>query len=97
MAFGTLIFIPRPKTISAKKRPYPVVMPDYDNIKYGIMNMLKDLLFYDDNQVVIDLPGGMFYAEKPSDIGVTIAVKEVDCDPKTMIEAIDDGCCYMVE
>lgn len=98
LAFGTLIFVPRPKSVSEKKRPFPIVIPDYDNIKYGIMNMLKGLLFYDDNQVIIDLLGGMFYADETNDVGVTIAVKEVACDPKTAIDGINFfGGSYEVE
>ena len=85
LALGTLIFIPRPKTVSIKKRPFPVVSGkdsgDFDNYKYGIMNLLKGLLFHDDNQVVFDLEGGLFYADKlePS---VYIRIREMTSPPE---------------
>lgn len=61
LAMGYLIFIPRPKTV---KRLYPTVIPDFDNYKYGMTNLLKGLLYYDDDQIVVDLEGGLYYADQ---------------------------------
>ena len=80
LALGTIIIIPRPKSVTIEKRPYPTVRPDYDNYKYGIVNLLKGLLFYDDDQIVADLPGGMYYDDN-FDSSVQIILAEIKSPP----------------
>ena len=42
----------RPASISEKKRPFPIVKPDLDNLLKAVKDALKGILWHDDSQVV---------------------------------------------
>ena len=49
----TILFgLKRPKGVSAKKRPYPAVKPDLDNLAKAVLDALNEVVIADDNQVV---------------------------------------------
>ena len=63
----------RPKSISEKKRPLPIVKPDIDKIERGVMDGLKGKIYTDDSRVVQKVSSKV-YGEIP---GVNIVVEEV--------------------
>lgn len=44
--------LPRPKSISLEKRPYPIVPPDLDKLQRAVLDGLTGILYHDDGQVV---------------------------------------------
>ena len=44
-------YLPRPKSVSVKKRPYPIVKPDIDKLIRCILDALTGIYFLDDAQV----------------------------------------------
>lgn len=61
-----LIFhLPRPKSISEKKRPYPTVKPDIDNLAKAFLDSANGILFKDDN-IIISLYVSKLYSDKGS-------------------------------
>ena len=62
----------RPASISAKKRPFPTVKPDVDNLVKGIKDALTGIAWVDDCQV-IRLYASKEYTDKP---GVSIRIQE---------------------
>lgn len=45
-------FLPRPKSVSANRRPYPIVKPDLDNLLKAVKDALSGVFYKDDRQVV---------------------------------------------
>ena len=45
-------YIKRPKSVSVKKRPYPVVKPDLDNLTKSLLDSLNGVLYKDDSQII---------------------------------------------
>jgi Holliday junction resolvase RusA-like endonuclease len=64
---------PRPKSVSAKKRPFHTVKPDCTNLAKGIEDALNGLLWADDSQVV-DLRIRKDYG---AEAGVLVKVEEL--------------------
>ncbi len=64
----------RPKSISEKKRPFPIVKPDIDKIERGVMDGLKGKIYTDDSRVVQKV-SSKTYGDVP---GVEIVVEEVE-------------------
>jgi len=44
-------FLTRPKSVSEKKRPWPIVKPDLDNLEKAVKDALKGIAYADDSQV----------------------------------------------
>jgi Holliday junction resolvase RusA-like endonuclease len=65
--------LPRPATIKASKRPYPIVAPDIDKLARAAADSLQGIFYVDDSQVV-RLSVSKDYGEAP---GVTIAICEM--------------------
>lgn len=64
----------RPKSVSAKKRPFMTVKPDLDKLSRGAIDALTQVAFDDDSQVV-RLMASKDYADWE---GVTITVEEIE-------------------
>ena len=58
-----VIYISRPKSVSEKKRPHPIVKPDLDNLAKSILDPLNGIVYKDDSQIV-ELALSKKYAEK---------------------------------
>ena len=49
----TLTFaLPRPKSVPRRKRPAPVVVPDFDNFEKIVADAMNGIMYHDDRQVV---------------------------------------------
>lgn len=48
-----IFYLPRPKTVSEKKRPYPIVPPDLDKLCRGLLDGIgqSEVIWGDDSQV----------------------------------------------
>lgn len=69
----TVLFnIPRPKSVTEKKRKYPCVKPDIDNYAKALLDALNGIAFKDDAQI-IDLTLSKRYGEP----GIAVEVEEV--------------------
>lgn len=44
--------LPRPKSISIKKRPYPITRPDVDNLYKGVADAMEGIVYEKDEQVI---------------------------------------------
>ena len=67
--------IQRPKSVSAKKRPYPTVRVDNDNLAKGVLDSANGILWDDDKQIV-DLTVRKRYGDRPS-IKISVGMMEV--------------------
>lgn len=65
-------YLPRPKSVSMKKRPLPTVKPDLDKLIRCILDSLTGIYFKDDSQVT-DIQAIKRYGDTPR---VEIFVKE---------------------
>lgn len=45
-------YFKRPKSVSVKKRPYPSIKPDLDNLQKSLFDSMNGMLFHDDSQIV---------------------------------------------
>lgn len=54
-ALQIMIFLPRPASISIKKRPLPSVKPDLDKMTRAIMDGLKEAGVYRDDALVVKI------------------------------------------
>lgn len=70
-----LFTLSRPASISAKKRPHPVVKPDVDKLARAVMDALTGICWTDDAQVV-RLVAFKRYEAQP---GVEITIEELPC------------------
>lgn len=66
--------MPRPASVSEKKRAYPMVKPDLDNLDKAVMDALNKLVWADDAQVCCK--GSLKrYVASPCEAGVYITVQ----------------------
>lgn len=63
----------RPQSVTAKKRPYPIVKPDRDKMLRAVQDALTGIIYADDAQVV----SGPVDKEYGADPGVEITVEEI--------------------
>ena len=63
----------RPPSVSEKKRPFPTVKPDAENLSKAVLDAIKGVVYLDDAQIV-DLRVRKEYGEQP---GVEIDVEEL--------------------
>lgn len=70
VSIGIEFHFMRPKSISAKKRPYPVTRPDLDKLVRAVLDALTGMAYKDDSQV-LELKASKFYGERE---GVRITV-----------------------
>lgn len=82
LAVGMVFWIPRPKSVKIHERPFPVVVPDLDNYKYAVTNILKGVAYNDDDQIVLELPSAKFYADK--DHGADLVIAEIKADTEAV-------------
>jgi len=47
-----VFYLPRPRSISVRRRPFPTVRPDIDKLARGVLDSLKGKLYIDDSQIV---------------------------------------------
>lgn len=68
-------FFTRPKSASLKKRPYPAVKPDLDNLIKGVKDALRGVVYHDDAQIVAYEDGTRkYYADELHPPGVVIRI-----------------------
>ena len=65
--------LPRPKSVSVKKRPLPIVKPDVDKMLRSILDALTGVVFNDDAQVTA-IEARKTYAAVPSAACVVIDI-----------------------
>ena len=63
----------RPPSVSERKRPYPIVKPDLDNLVKAVKDALKGIVWVDDCQVV-EMETEKRYDDPP---GVHVDVREI--------------------
>lgn len=69
---SVVFHLPRPASVSAKKRPYPITRPDLDKACRGCLDPLTGVLFRDDAQVV-KLEAEKVYTDGPAKAVLTIS------------------------
>lgn len=67
-----VFYLPRPKSVSPRVRPFPTTRPDVDKSARAILDPLKGILYGDDAQV-IGLRAVKFYTEGPAKAVVTVS------------------------
>lgn len=68
--------LPRPKSVSVKRRPYPCTKPDLDNLIKGVTDALEGLFYSSDSQIV-QLVAEKVYESEESRPGVRIILGEM--------------------
>ena len=69
-------YMQRPNSVSKKRRPYPTVKPDIDNLYKGVADALEWILYEADQQVVRALIDKR-YADDGQKPGVAVVVTEL--------------------
>ena len=71
--------VPRPASVSEKKRPYPTVAPDLDKLIRGVGDALKEAGVYRDDSQVVCIQATKRYAGSKIDdaAGAWIVISEV--------------------
>lgn len=62
VAVTVAFFLPRPRSVSPGRRPYPITRPDLDKAARAILDPLTGVLFHNDAQV-IDLHASKRYTD----------------------------------
>lgn len=79
------LFMPRPASVSVKKRPFPSVRPDLDKMIRSIGDALKESGIYKDDQQVIQILATKHYATEKLEAspGAWIVVSEIHTLPES--------------
>ncbi len=68
-------YLPRPKAVSMKKRPYPITIPDLDKLVRTVADALTGVVYSDDNQICwLNLK--KLYADGEKTPGVSILISQ---------------------
>jgi Holliday junction resolvase RusA-like endonuclease len=72
-------FVPRPASVSEKKRPYPTVAPDLDKMVRAVGDALKQAGIYKDDSQIVSLQAAKQYATDRIEFspGAWIVVSEI--------------------
>lgn len=72
-------FIPRPASVSPKRRPHPIVAPDLDKLVRGVGDALKAAGVYADDAQVLGIQASKVYASDDKELspGAWIVVSEI--------------------
>jgi len=72
-------FMPRPASVSVKKRPHPTVAPDLDKLVRGVGDALKQAGVYKDDAQVLGIQASKVYASDDRELspGAWIVVSEI--------------------
>ncbi len=76
-----IFYLQRPKSLTPKKRPYPIVKPDLDKLIRAVGDGLKGIIYAEDARI-IRLVAGKFYCEFGDTPRVEITVGEYDQSDK---------------
>ena len=76
---GINFYMPRPASISVKKRPLPIVAPDLDKLVRGVGDALKAAGVYKDDAQVVSIQAVKVYGtdEAQSSPGAWIVISEI--------------------
>jgi len=66
-----------PRTKSAKKRPYPHVRPDLDNLEKAVLDAMNGLIYTDDARVC-SKTSAKHYTNDAAQIGVAITIETME-------------------
>lgn len=79
-------YLPRPASVSIKKRPYPIVPPDLDKLARGLLDGIgqSEMIWGDDSQVV-SLIARKYYADLTHP-GAEITISASDNDSVTTLD-----------
>ncbi len=85
VAVSVAFWLPRPKSVKPRVRPFPTTRPDVDKAARAILDPLKGILYGDDAQVV-GLIATKFYTDGPAKAVVTVSQVLVPSDLPTCFE-----------
>jgi Holliday junction resolvase RusA-like endonuclease len=70
-------YLPRPKTVSEAKRPFPIVPPDVDKLARGLLDGIgqSEVIWGDDSQVIKLLAEKVYSTEEEA--GATIYISNI--------------------
>lgn len=74
VAVTATFWLARPASVSAKRRPFPVVKPDLDKLARALLDAITGVLIRDDAQVC-ELTALKLYASPGGSPGVAVTVK----------------------
>jgi Holliday junction resolvase RusA-like endonuclease len=76
---GINFYMPRPASVSVKKRPLPIVAPDLDKLVRGVGDALKAAGVYKDDAQVVSIQAVKVYGtdEAQSSPGAWIVISEI--------------------
>lgn len=66
-------WLPRPPSVSIKKRPYPVKKPDIDNLFKGVADGMENVAYSTDSQIVSETTHKR-YADYEQPVGVQVKI-----------------------
>jgi Holliday junction resolvase RusA-like endonuclease len=82
-----IFYLPRPASISLKKRPYPITKPDWDNFGKGPSDAMESIVYANDSQV-IDCRVRKLYADNGQPVGAKV---KIDVIQNTIELAYDEA------
>lgn len=79
LAVWIAFYLPRPKSVPARRRPYPTVTPDLDKLARAVLDGITDARTWTDDARVVDLTLTKRYQDPAAEPGahVRITSKEV--------------------
>ena len=65
LAVWITFYLPRPKSVPARRRPYPTVTPDLDKLARAVLDGITDARLWTDDARVVDLTITKRYQDPP--------------------------------
>ena len=73
---SVVFFLPRPKSVSASRRPLPTVPPDIDKLVRAVADSCSDAMVWEDDSLVCKVTAYKMY-DDVRDAGATITVRSL--------------------
>lgn len=74
-------YLPRPRSVSVRKRPLPIVKPDLDKLERALLDALTGIIYHDDAQVCSSTSSKQ-YATSCEAVGVVVIVSRLSNGPE---------------